>query len=275
MVCILHKNCISLFGILSTTSNIGKNFVSGNTDSQYKSTSGEEYGRKWRSNRPPGLPIWARKAGSRGSALGTVRKEAMKHGLGPTFVKAVEQMARTESGATFGLPANTFNANPPHLRPPGKRLITAWGTFQFNRDAWTSLIPGSQKNSYKSFKSKGDAGCGSDSGCVYPWDSTPEEEVSRPIKKYAQLFQEVKRLGGSDVDSAIGLRIWHISPIVLYEKYKKKGEQMGFKVAWNSLSSKMKSRIRSFLNGGGISLPYSSEVEWESDNEFWGSWYSN
>ena len=240
----------------------------------YKVPAGREYGGRWKSQSPPGLPAWVRKSSISRAALPRVEQEARKHNLGNTFIKAVKQMALSESGATFALPARNFNANPPSLRPPGKGLITAWGVFQFNRDAWTSVIPGSSRSSRRSFKPKGDSGCGYREGCVYPWDTNSSEEIAIPIKKYANLFKEVKSLGGSDADAAAGLRIWHISPN-RYNSWKSRGRSSTFNSAWNGLPLDFRSRIRSFLRKANIQAPHQSEISTPLDQEFWGTFLPN
>ncbi len=250
----------------------GSRFFSDTSENMtYPVKPGEDYGSTWKNNLPPGLPTWARKTSTKAAAISFVQKEAQQQGLGALFVKAVAQMAKTESQGRFALPAIKFNNNPPSRRPPGEKLITAWGVFQFNRDAWTALVPVSERNSYKSFKPKGDSGCRSSAGCVYPWNSTPEEEISRPIKRYAELFREIKNAGGSDIDGAVGLRLWHISPVGLYKPWLGIGRRSGFRAAWDSLSSSKKLRILSFIKNAGISSNLTLEFKGILDDEFFDS----
>jgi hypothetical protein len=222
-------------------------------DLQYAVKPGEEYGGKWKSKIPPGLPPDVRKAGAAMSALPHVRDLARKQGLGEVFIGTVEQMAVTESGARFALPANSFNAKPPSERG-GKPLITAWGTFQFNRDAWTCLFAEEERKLRKSYRTNGTlgcSGCGGKGGCVFPWDSTAYEEITRPINHYAELFREVRAGGGSEIDAARGLRLWHISPTA-YRGWRDRGKRAGFNVAWQQVSSSLKQRITTFLRHAGV-----------------------
>ncbi len=217
----------------------------------YTSVAGQPFGPKWKARRPPGLPEWARQASAADAAIPHVERHAREQGLGDTFVKAVKQMARTESGARFGLPANIFDARPKAERPEGKKLITAWGVFQFNRDAWTALIPRAERRSQRSWIANGVRGCASADGCVFPWDATPEEEITRPIEKYAALFRDVRAAGGSDTNAARGLRIWHISPAA-YQSWLQAARRAGFSTAWRSLSSDLRERVTRFLERAGI-----------------------
>jgi hypothetical protein len=127
------------------------------------------------------------------------------------FAESVRHLAHTESTATFGLPARTFDARPKLAREPGKPLITAWGAFQFNRDAWRALP-----------ETASDA---------FPWQCTPCEEIGWPLRKYARLFQEIRGAGGGDLAAARGLRLWHRAPGA-YRAYVRRGRQVGFQRAW-------------------------------------------
>jgi hypothetical protein len=197
----------------------------------YTVVPGEEYGSKWRSQRPPGLPATARQASGRFAALPHIERLARAQGLGETFVQTVGYLAQTESHARFGLPANIFDARPQVQRKPGKPLITAWGAFQFNRDAWRSL-PGVAKT-------------------AFPWDSTPWEEIARPVTRYAQLFRDVLAAGGSQIDAARGIRLWHAVPAV-FKSYLKAGRSSDFERAWQNVSAERRSLIDRRLRSSGV-----------------------
>ncbi|WP_299414669.1 hypothetical protein [Acaryochloris sp. IP29b_bin.148] len=226
---------------------------SGNpTSITYKVLQGREYGGKWKSKRPPGLPSWVRQTSARGAALPHVQRLAQAQGLGIVFVQTIVQMARTESGGTFALPANNFDARPPKDRPLGKGLITAWGVFQFNRDAWTPLFASGVRRQQKSWIPKDPKiGCQSKGGCVLPWGATTLEEIALPIRKYAELFRNVKIAGGSNLDAARGLRLWHISPAA-YRKWLNSAKKVNFNVAWLGISQKLRKRVGIFLNQANV-----------------------
>lgn len=213
----------------------------------YPVVSGRTYGRKWGDRRPPGLPAWVRGASAPNAARADVARTAAAYGLGPTFVKLCEQMAITESGATYGLPANTFNADPPDQRPPGVRLITAWGVFQYNRDAWTARFPAEQRRHRRSWVERGSGGCTSRDGCVYPWDADPTEEIAVPIAHFAETFREVRAAGGNDRDAAAGVRIRHMSPAVAYPEFLSRGRTDRFDAAWSTLSPSIRESVEGFL----------------------------
>jgi hypothetical protein len=203
-------------------------------DISYTVVPGREYGPKWNLQRlPPGLPSTARRTSAAGAALPWIDQIAGAHGLGDVFVRTVRHLAETESGACFGLPAHTFDARPPAQRPAGKGLITAWGAFQFNRDAWRSL-PGVSKT-------------------AFPWDSTPREELARPIERYSRLYRDVIAAGGSPFDAARGIRLWHKTPAG-FRAYVKTGRSSGFETAWQQVSAKRRQIIDARLRESGIGV---------------------
>lgn len=169
----------------------------------YSPVPGSEFGPKWKSTRPPGLPASARPASAQGAAQTAIANAARATRLGDIFQRLVADISQTESGATFGLPANIFDARPQSERPAGRPLITAWGVFQFNRPAWCDLAGFTAAN------------CPVD---VQPWNATPEEEVLRPIARYAELFSRLLDAGGTAFDAARGVRVWQITPAG-FQKY--------------------------------------------------------
>ena len=156
------------------------------TYSQY--TSRSDWGPRWGSRRPPGLPRGARHPSATGAALPQVRAVAARQGLGSAFVRAMEDLARNESGATFGLPAH-----PPHAATSG------WGVFQYNSSAWDSLA-----HTYYGHRVRGLP--------PYPWDASPIEEVSWPIARYAAVWRAAREGGASDKDATWAVRMWHRAP---------------------------------------------------------------
>ncbi len=197
----------------------------------YDVQPGQPYGPRWRMHRPPGLPEYARLTSKRGAALPYIERIARAQGLGEVFVKTLKHLAETESGGMFALPANIFDARPKEQRPTGKYLITAWGAFQFNRDAWRSL-PGVASNEF-------------------PWDSTPYEEITRPIFRYVKLFSDVIESRGSQVDAARGVRLWHRTPAG-YARFLSRGRSQGFSSAWSQVDASHRTSVDKRLRSAGI-----------------------
>jgi hypothetical protein len=197
----------------------------------YHVEPGQAYGPVWRMRRPPGLPAYARLASMRGAARLYIEQIARAQMLDEVFVTTIRHLADTESGGRFALPANKFDARSQANRPAGKRLITAWGAFQFNRDAWRSL-PGVAQT-------------------VFPWDSTPYDEITRPIQKYAELYFNVLGAGGSDLDAARGVRLWHRTPAG-YRQYLGGGQRQGFSTAWQRVSAQHRSAVDEHLRKAGV-----------------------
>ena len=201
----------------------------------YQVVPGREYGPKWKAQRPPGLPASARKASRVGAALPAVEAVARRFGLGDIFVRAVTDLAKTESGGTYGLPNHVFVA-PATAQAPGK-YSTAWGVFQFNGPAW-----------------RRETRRASD----FPWDCTPQEELARPIARYAALFSEITNppagagQRGSALAGARGIRLWHRSPAVAYKQYLREGRRMGFDAAWQRIPPAHRLVIDVHLRKAGI-----------------------
>lgn len=160
------------------------------------------YGPRWGSRRPPGLPKRVRKASRYGAAVAAIEAWAKDQNMEQAFAEAAVRLAKNESGARFGLPANNFDARctcgVQSARDctmvdgcdPNSGVITAWGVFQYNRDAWRSET--------------GDLS--------FPWDASAAQEVEIPLARYATLWHNAKRAGGNDLDAERAIRLWHMSP---------------------------------------------------------------
>lgn len=174
------------------------------------------FGPAWKTKRPPALPKSARPCSADGAARDAVRRLASAEGLGAGFVAFVDELGEGESGLCFGRPANNFDARlqagyskadakrrrlVPDVntkRPAGKDLITAWGVFQFNRDAWRSIVA--------------DLEVAGIDALAFPWECTPEEEIAIPIRWYARLWRIAKGRRLTDAQAGALCRIWHWSP---------------------------------------------------------------
>ena len=197
----------------------------------YDVVPGRPYGPLWGARRPPGLPAAARLTSRDGAAAPVFEQYAQEQMLHDVFVRLVAHMAATESGGMFARPADNFDARPPTQRPAGRPLITAWGAFQFNRDAWR-LLPGV-------------------GAAEFPWDSTPYDEIARPVLKYAVLFSDVLGAGGSDFDAARGVRLWQRTPAG-YGRYLTRGVRVGFATAWSRVDARHRAVVDRHLRGAGI-----------------------
>lgn len=197
----------------------------------YHVEPGQPYGPIWRTRHPPGLPAYARLTSRQGAALPYIEQIARAQELGEVFVITVRHLAQTESGGMFARPANKFDARPQTQRPADRPLITAWGALQFNRDAWRSLPDVA--------------------ATAFPWDSTPYEEIARPIFKYAELFSDVLGAGGTDLDAARGVRLWHRTPAG-YRQYLNNGWRLGFSAAWRQVDANHRNVVDDRLRNAGV-----------------------
>ena len=197
-------------------------------------------------SRAPGLPSYARVASARGQALPDIEYLARNYNLGEVFVATVKNVAQKESGATYARPAIRFDARPPRQRPRGKPLITAWGVFQFNRDAWTSVVPCQVRQNRRSWIPQGSRGCSTSCGCVFPWDSTAYEEIAVPIWQYGNLFWQVLNAGGNEIDGARSIWLWHIGSSI-HRRWFASAQQRGFNAAWQNLNGNLHSNLVNLL----------------------------
>jgi len=213
----------------------------------YTVTPGQEYGPRWRNRRPPGLPRDAALCGAEGSALPEAARLAREAGLGEQFAGVVLNLAKREShGGRYGCPADTFDSRCSRNsrnrcaelctcvqgdgeRNPADNLITAWGPFNFNRDAWRSagvdsfgIAPVAQSSG------------GVPIGDAFPWNASPHEQVAIPVAIYRQAWGRVRGRRGSTRDAARAVRLWHKNP-TLYLRYVQDGPRKGWRQAWEDV----------------------------------------
>ena len=194
-----------------------------------------------------------RHASAPGAALRPIAEMATKHGHGEVFVKTITHLAKTEGeGGTFAVPARNFNTactttalhakrlcTPVDAPRDDKRqLITAWGVFQWNRDAGRDL--------------KTLDGIGLRAPFVpddwMPWDWSAAEEIAIPINYYAQIWALVRQRGGAERDAARGMRLWHVGP-TYFRRYLDRGAGPA---AWIQVDAKVASRIDHHLTNAGV-----------------------
>ncbi len=193
-----------------------------------------------------------RLASKPGAALDPIARVAGQAGLGEPFVKTMVQLARTEGeGGTFAVAARNFNAACRGTKVNRRRLctlvdaprgadplITAWGVFQWNRDAGRELS--SLDNlGLKAPRIPSD---------WQPWDWSATKEIAVPIDYYAQLWRLVRKRGGSVRDAARGVRLWHTGP-TRFRRYFNRGADAR---AWARVQTKVSGRIDRHLAHAGV-----------------------
>jgi hypothetical protein len=65
------------------------------------------------------------------------------------------------------------------------------------------------------------------------------------------LFSDVLAAGGSEIDAARSIRLWHITPVGYY-KFLKEGSRIGFAAAWQQVESIRRNRIDKHLSKAGV-----------------------
>lgn len=186
------------------------------------------FGPRWRHRRPFGLPEGVAPCSAAGAALPAVRATAQRAGLGPLFNATCDRMARKEShGGRFYCPADTFEYRcapstvsyatrrmcrlEDGLRPEGKRLISAYGVFQYNRGAlWSEHSPS-----------------------MMPWEMSPTEQVEIPITAYARVWRATARLNARPVDLVRAVFLWQALPSKV-DDYQRAAQRSGWDTAWNT-----------------------------------------
>ena len=207
-------------GLLAAKLFKGGPAVSSSSVVTYRVDPDYPYGPKWGRTRPPGLPATARQTSDRGEALEPVRQLALATVNDPAFAETMRVLVHNESGGRFALPANIFNVLPSDQRG-GKSYISAWGAFQWNRDAWRSL---SGRRAIGPVTPTPDA---------MPWDCTPEQELLWPVRRYAELWNQVRSAGGTSQDGTYGVLLWHRGP-VYFNEWLRSAASVGFPAAKDS-----------------------------------------
>ncbi len=176
---------------------------------------GNGYGPIWGLQRPPGLPPTARQVVTLEPS--TVAAWAAVHGLGRAFEATAVQMAGKESGFMMARPADHFEARclPSYKGETdtqlaargvctlvdgtrsGGQLVTAWGLFQFNRDAWRD----------------------SNGPTLWPWEASQRVEIEHPLAVYAQVWREAQARGRDPVRAVF---LWQASPVA-WKEYRDTG----------------------------------------------------
>lgn len=192
-----------------------------------------------------------RLASKPGAAVPYAQKVAAEHQLGDTFVRTMANLVQREGeGGTWAAPARNFNVPCQTKAVDGARrctvidaprtgtLITAWGAFQWNRDAGRDL------------HTLDDLGLTAPSipRDWMPWDWSPHDEIAIPVEYYAQLFALVKRRGGNDRDAARGVRLWHTGPS-RFRRYIAAGASDR---AWSQVDATIANRIDRHLADAGV-----------------------
>ena len=193
------------------------------------------FGPAW-DTRPPGLPTSARPCSAEGAAAPAIRAAAQAEGLGAAFVAFMLQLAMGESGQCFGRPANNFDARlkagysaaeakrrrlVPDVntsRPTARDLITAWGVFQMNRDAWRFVL--------------GALGVKLAVALPFPWECTAEQEVGICVRWYARLWRNHAGRGLTPAQNGAMIRVWHWSPVAHADALDALRAGRGFAAAW-------------------------------------------
>jgi hypothetical protein len=160
------------------------------------------FGRPFGERRPPGLPSSVRGASS--TEFGEWLLELLLRALGlwgtATGI-AMWSLAHNESRARVGRPTSTYNTLPEQERG-GAKYVSAWGLWQYNRDAWRGLW---EPKDYL-----GGATVAAGARQSQPYEATVVQEVYWPIRRYALLAQYLQTTGRNDpLGTAISIRVLH------------------------------------------------------------------
>lgn len=196
----------------------------------------QPWGPRWERQRPPGLPSTARLCGTRGSALPfldvAIPSLPLSTGDRPWFARFAAGLLLNESSQMMGRPANSFDARPPDLRPPDKGLITAWGTWQPNRDYWRGLT---DAPSYLHQDVRGPSATRNLAASM-PWECSPDEEVVWPADRKARIWSTVRLTGGTVLDAALACRIEHSGEFRELSRFRER-ERLSWREAWELMEA--------------------------------------
>ena len=169
----------------------------------YTPEPGKRYGRHWRDTRPPGLPGHIRGAASQSDGKRILREWLSSLGILRTWLGvALWSLARNESHWGIGKPAGSYNTRPASQRG-GDHYTSAWGIYQYNRDAWRGLA---ERKSYLGDQAVAPASVASQ----MPHDATVAEELWYPIRRYWLLWNHLYSTGRTDpLGLALSVRVLH------------------------------------------------------------------
>ena len=163
------------------------------------------YGSTFGDSLPEGFPEGIPCTSVRHAANPYIRTIARRYRLPPEFEATVIGLADNESGAEFYRPANSFDPRPIAERPAGKSRITAYGVYNWNKGAWAGLA---ERKSYLAEGANAPS-MPEEFEDQWPWQATPYQQIAWPIDRYAKIFATILADGGTPLDAAMGIRVWH------------------------------------------------------------------
>lgn len=237
---------LGLLGVMAMTRKGAASGGGPSVPSGYDVTPGERYGPTWKDRRPPGFPADARPTASRAYSEAVLRAAIGALGsIEAVFDQLVWHMAMTESGRRLGIPAHRFDARPLEpghipryaatmvdgLRPSSIEIVTGWGLFGFNRDAWRSLH-----------------GVG---GSDFPWSCSPADEAARPLRRYLELYSEARAAGAEPRMAARYVRLWQRG-VSFSSALLRDARARGWASAWGAVPAAHRSIIERHMTASGI-----------------------
>jgi hypothetical protein len=202
--------------------------------------------------RPAGLPENTRRASVEGVALPYVERFAQAcirrwnaKGIAlpaVPFVQTLLTLAQNESRGTFGLPGLPFNLRPRRAGESAeggeadgsadglpsvgegsdgsgdsdRPISTAWGVFQWRQDDWNGI---STPTYFKPLTGHAPS--------LHPWTATPHDEIYYPIERYGQIYKLVLSEGGTPLEAAYTILLYHQSPTA-YDKMRTLAKRTGY-----------------------------------------------
>ena len=208
--------------------------------SEYPVDPAAPYGPGWGARRPPGLPPSARLCSVPRDAYPEVLQACRAVSDDPAFAQTIRHVSQTESGGAWGRPANNFDARcraggprsdiPRYCpgvdgpRPAGTEIVTAWGLFGPNRDAWRSWLQ-VVRTGGRSWASEGTA---------FPWEADIDAELMVPVRVYLLLWNRARSNGAAALDAARVVRLSQRSPGAS-EAFEREAARVGWARAWSSV----------------------------------------
>jgi len=170
--------------------------------------------------------------------------ELARLSLGDTFVSMIRVMAAKESGALLNRPADIFNTLPRGKRG-GKRFITAYGMFQWNRDAWRAELMKYYKAAGQSTQSNVKTMMSVDKNpylSPIPYDQWGvTHQITLPVAKYAELYHSMERSFGA-FWSVVGVNLWQHTPAA-FNTWKANAQRRSPSVAWEGVTYQRKDAV--------------------------------
>lgn len=162
----------------------------------YRCDPAGRYGGSFGDRKPEGLPDGLPCVSEREAAYPYVEEIARRLGANRIIQQAILSLVDNESSGQFNRPADAFD-------DPRRR---SWGVYQPLGSSWRGMADSPRSYWYPRQQVMPPEVL---EHAYDPWGASPYEQIVYSTTRYVLAANNIKRLGGNDVDAARGIRIYH------------------------------------------------------------------